>query len=1018
MMKDSFVKTSLILLGLNLSLQTFAQNQPVRITGIVVDENNEPLIGAGVFIQNSKTGTYTNVEGKYVLNSTCKEGTVIVFSYIGMKKQQVTYKGQKTLRIVMQRNANVLSEAVVTAKSNINELDIRARSGVVQTIDMKQIVNKPMIDMGLALQGSVPGLIVANTGELGTDPQIRIRGNSSLRRGNVTNEPLYVMDGQVISPETFYNLNPNDIKEIKVLKDAVACALYGIKAANGVLEITSQRGCKGENTITFNMNMGVTTRGRRGVQMMNSAEKLELERLLQNTETPGYRYSADYYNKYFANDPNLSQMIAEGQSKLDELRNINTDWYKELLRTSIYQKYNLSMRGGGEKTSYYLSANYTNQGGRIPGNDKQRMSMRMNLDQKLGKIGYMMLSVSGGYAETDTPNGTSNDPAALVYQLNPYETKTGKLWSFPNRTYSDLMNQYQAKSTTKDASMSGNLALTPLPGLDIAAVAGVDVLLDEKQRFTPSSAYAEQHSGIPEIERGIFAKDKNVVTNLSSNVRLTYNHVFAEHHDLTIGANVDYYMTHIDNVGITGFGVGMINSAGAINHSLSGNRKPQVSSLKHKSAQIGLGTVLGYTFKNTYDIYGSFKADASSLLPSDKRWNTAWAVGLSWTPTNYKFLQYNDVLTDLNLRASYGYTANLNGVDASATMATFSFITESYENSRPLVLNTLFNKDLKPEQTKSVDVGLSMGFFNRFRIQANWYNRRTEQALLSVPIPSSTGYTVLTRNIGILRNQGIEFGLDVNVIDGADWRLNLSTSLAYNNNKVLDLYYTDKIYASDQDIMPSYEIGKSYDMLYGPQSLGINPMTGYPEFLLPNGEIKQGTEELKAKDVVALGHLTPPYSGSANFSLGWKGLELSADFYYVFGGIRPFNYSYVRTKDDAHKNAVAGQTQDMWFKPGDEDKTYGTPFNTSTTGDNNIDLYPNSRTVGKSNYIKLSMLSLRYQVPYQFLKKHIPFIHYATIGFQGSNLFTWTPYRESDPESGSLAGTMQPVYTFNLNLTF
>ena len=646
------------------------------------------------------------------------------------------------------------------------------------------------------------------------------------------------------------------------------------------------------------------------------------------------------------------------------------------------------------------------------------MSMRLNLDQKLGKIGYMMLSVSGGYSETDTPNGSTNDPASLVYQLNPYETKSGKLWSFPNRTYDDLMHQYSAESFTKDASVSGNLSLTPLKGLDIAAVAGVDVLLDEGERFTPSTAYSEQHSGVPELERGIFSKDKNIITNVSSNIRVNYNHVFNEDHDLTLGANLDYYMTNIDNVGITGFGVGKINSAGAINHALEGSRKPQVSSMKQKSAQLGIGAVFGYTFQNTYDAYGSFKADASSLLPSDKRWNTAWAVGLGWTPTNYEFLKYNPVLTDWNIRASYGQTANLNGVDASATMATFSFITKAYENKRPLVLNSLFNTDLKPEQTKTIDVGMTMGFFNRVRLSANFYNRRTEQALLSVPIPSSTGFTVLTRNIGILQNRGVELGLDVNVLDYADWRLDVYGSFAYNCNKVLDLYYADKIYGSDEEIVPSYEVGKSYDMLYGPQSLGINPMTGYPEFLLPNGEIKQGTEELRAADVKSLGHLTPPYSGSANFTLAYKALELDMNFYYVFGGVRPFDYSYVRTKDNANKNAIAGQTNDMWFKKGDYDKKYATPFNTSTTGDNNIHRYPNSLTVGKSNYVKLSQMSLRYRIPYQFLRKHIPFIRYATVAFQGSNLFTWSPYDESDPESGTLAGTMQPVYTFNLNLTF
>ena len=986
-----------------------AQREEKRISGHVRDAQDLPLAGVNIKVKNTPYGAISNEKGEYVLKGQWEPGVSIEFSFIGMKRKVVTYKGQTRLDVTLLDDVNNMDEVVVTAKANINEIDIRARSGVVQEVDMRRINSKPMIDMGLALQGSVPGLIIQNTGELGSTPEIRIRGNSSLRKGNTTNEPLYIMDGKVISPETFYNLNPMDIKEIKVLKDAAACALYGIKAANGVLEITSQRGVSGQTMVTYTLDMGVTTRGRRGVSMMDSAEKLELERLLQNPETPGYRYSADYYNKYYAGDPNLSQLIASGEQKLNELRNINTDWFKELIRNNLYQKHNVSIRGGSEQTTYYISANYTKQGGRLPGNDKQRMSLRMNLDQKLGHIGYALLSVNGGYAKTNTPNGSTSDPTQLVYELNPYETKDGgELISYPGRTYKDLMNQFSQESAAKTAGISGSLTLNPLPGLDIAAVAGLDFLLDETEQFTPSTSYSEMTSGIPELKRGIFAKSKNTTTNISTNIRATYNHVFAGRHDLTLGANMDYYLTQLDNVSITGYGVGTINSAAAINHSIQGTRQAEVGALKDKNAQLGLGAVLGYTFDNIYDFYATYKADASSILPSDKRWNSAWAVGIGWTPSYYSFLADNTVLTRLNLKASYGYTANLNGVSVSSTVATFAYSNNAYEDQRVLELMGLYNKDLKPEQTKSIDAGVSIELFNRVTLETSWYNRRTEQALLDVPIPSSTGYTTLKRNIGILENRGIEFGLKAKVLDTRDWILNLRWNMAYNRNKVIDLYYADKIYASE-DV---------YDMIYGPQSLGINPLTGYPVFLVKDNKEKQASETLTVDDVVALGHSTPPYTGSFGLSLSYKAFDLDVDFYYVHGGIHQFNYSYVRDKDNVNRNAVAGQTERMWFKAGDEGKVYPTPFYTSATAEENLTLYPNSLTVGKSDYLKLSMVSLRYRVDQRFLRKTIPFVKYATFAFQGSNLFTWTSYKESDPESGTLAGSMQPIYTFNMNLTF
>lgn len=1008
-----------LLFCVTIGIMLQAQITENRITGRVYDSQNLPLTGVNIKVKNAPYGTVTNEKGEYILIGKWEKGAIIEFSFIGTKRKIITYKGQNHLDVVLYDDVNSMDEVVVTAKTNINEIDIRARSGVVQEVDMRRINSKPMIDMGLALQGSVPGLIVTNTGELGSTPEIRIRGNSSLRKGNTTNEPLYIMDGKVISSETFYNLNPLDIKEIKVLKDAAACALYGIKAANGVLEITSQRGISGQTMVTYTLDMGVTTRGRRGVSMMNSAEKLELERRLQNPETPGYRYSADYYNKYHAGDPDLTELIALGQQKLDELKSINTDWFDELIRNNLYQKHNVSIRGGSEQTTYYISANYTKQGGRLPGNDKQRMSLRMNMDQKLGHIGYALLSVNGGYAKTNTPNGTTTDPTQLVYELNPYETKDDdELISYPGRSYKDLMNQFSQESAAKTAGLSASLSLNPLPGLDIAAVAGLDFLLDETEQFTPSTAYSEMTQGVPEIQRGIYSKSKNTTTNISSNVRVTYNNVIAGKHNITVGANMDYYLTQLDNVAMTGYGVGTIKSAAAINQSIQGNRQPSVGALKDKSAQLGFGAVMGYTYDNIYDFYATYKADASSILPSDKRWNSAWAVGVGWTPSYYEFLSDNSVLTELKLKASYGYTANLNGVSVSSTVASFSYSTNSYEDQRSLELIGLYNKDLKPELTKSIDAGVSIGFFDRVTLEASWYNRRTEQALLDVPIPSSTGYTLLKRNIGILENNGIELGVNVKVLDRGDWTLNLRGNMAYNRNKVVDLYYADKIYASEEALIPDYEIGKSYDMIYGPVSLGINPLTGYPVFLVKDGKEKQASEVLTADDVVALGHSTPPYTGSFGLSLSYKSFDLDMDFYYVHGGIHQFNYSYVRDKDDSNKNAVAGQTNKMWFQPGDEGKVYPTPFSTSSVANDNLSMYANSLTVGKSDYLKLSMVSLRYRVSPHFLRKTLPFVKYATLAFQGSNLFTWTTYKESDPESGTLAGSMQPIYTFNMNLTF
>lgn len=998
---------------------SYAQSlKEYEISGIVMDSDGDPVPGVTVSVKGMQYATITDGDGKYVLKAKVEGRFSIEYTCIGLKTVLVKYDGNNVIDVVMEYDNTVLDAVVVSARQNINELDIRAKSGVVQQVDMSRIVTKPTIDISSALQGSVPGLIVTNTGALGSKPEIRIRGNSSLRKGSSANEPLYVMDGQVISSDVFFELNPNDIADIKVLKDAAACALYGVKAANGVIEITSQRGNAGPMSVTYNMDMGVTTRGRRGIAMMNSTEKLELERLLQNTATPGYRYSEDFFRKYYPTDPDLENMIAEGREVLDSLRAINTDWFKELIRMSMYQKHNLSLKGGNDKTVYYLSANFTQQGGRIPGNDKYRTSMRLNLDQKISDWGYAMFSVSGGYSKTNSPIGTEYDPTMLVYELNPYERPdVGELWSYPNRTYQDLLNQYSSESEDKTAGASASINLNFVPGLDISAVAGLDFSLSESLNVVPSTAYSEQNSGVPENQRGYLTKSKNTSTNITSNIRITYSNTFNEKHNLTVGGNYDYYMSLMDNVSITGYGIGKLKNPSAINQSIEGNRKPRVGSFREKSAQMGIGLLFGYTYNEIYDIFGTYKADASSLLPQDKRWNSAWAAGAGWTISNYAFLKNNSVLTNLNLKASYGVTASLAGVSAASTIGTFMYSQNSYEDQRLLEFLGIYNSDLKPEKTTSIDVGLSVGLFKRWDLNLNLYKRRTTDALLDVPIPSSNGYGYLKRNIGILDNNGIEFSTSVRVIDKHELYMIIGGSIAYNNNMVVDLYDADRIYASENSVIPDYEVGKSVDMLYGPHSLGINPVTGLPVFLGSDGREIQATETLLREDMVALGYMVPPFSGALNFSFTYKSFDFNADFYYVFGGVKQYDQSYVRDQNSANKNAIKNQISDMWFKKGDEGKTYHTPFYSSAAIDN-LTLYPNTLTVGSSDYIKLSMISLRYRLSSAFLEKNLKFIKYANVAFQASNLFTLSRYKESNPEGGTLAGSQQPVLTINLSVTF
>lgn len=996
-----------------------AQNSSGRVvSGRVVDDFNEPLPGAAVYVRgHMKDGTSTDANGYFSIELPDGKKIILEASFLGMKPCSVEYAGQKEIQLVMQPDANMMESAVVMGKTNINDLDIRAKAGVVNAVDMDRLQDRPVMDLSLSLQGSAPGLIVTNRGDLGTKPEIRIRGNSSFRKGDVANEPLYVLDGQVISSDAFMTLNPLDIAEIKILKDAVACALYGTKAANGVLEITSVRGTNGDTMVTYDFNGGVTFRGRRGVQMMDTDEKLELERRLRQPNTPGYIYSEEYIRKENHTAPNIEELVAEGRAMLDNLRKVNTDWFKELLRNDFYQRHNLSVRGGNSKTSYYASANYSYQGGQVPGNDVNRFTGRMSLDQAIGTKGYVSLSVSGGYSKANSPNGSTYSPTSLIYELNPYESKTsGELWSYPNRTYDDLVYQYERTSTEKRFGTTASLNIEPIQGLTIGAIAGLDFVLSESLEFTPSTAYEEQQSGAAKNERGKISKSKNTNANVTTNVRVTWNRTFGKH-DVTVGANTDYYWDNMDNMSVTGYGVGQLKSMAAINQSIEGNRKVSTSNFREKTAQLGIGLLGGYCYDGTYDIFGTYKADASSILPKDKRWNAAWAVGAGWNLKGYAFMKDWEPISTLRFKASYGRTASLAGVSPSLTVGTFSYLEDSYGDIRLLELMSLYNDTLKPEQTVSTEAGVSLGLYNRVTIDLGWYDRRTEDALLDVPIPASNGFTTLKRNIGVLSNSGVEMSINAKLIDRNDFRFNLRYSLAYNKNKVIDLYDGDRLYTSEDAIIPDYEVGQSYDMIYGPISLGLDPMTGLPVFKGADGREIPATGKLTKEDMVPLGHSVPPFNGTFNLSFTYKQLEFDADFYYVFGGIKAYAYSYVRDKDDVNKNAVKGQVANMWFQKGDEGKIYHTAFYSSAAIENLV-MWPNSRSIGSSDYLRLSMVSLRYRFPHSFIKKLGGFVKYGNVALQASNLFTLTRYKESDPESGSFIGAQQPIVTFNLSLSF
>lgn len=1028
---------SLVLLGLFslFATQNLYAQTDLAVTGTVYDDTGAPLMGAVVRHVGTNRGAATDIDGHFRINipdPSGKSAVKIIVSFMGMRTQTVTWHG-KPLEIHLKADVKELAGVSVTARPNINDIDIRSRSGVVHEVDMKLLQETPTIDFMTALQGNVPGLVIVNRGELGVKPEVRLRGNTSFRKGDSPNEPLYVLDGQVISSETFLTINPLDILEIRVLKDAVANALYGVKAANGVLEITSKRGTPGPLSISFSSNVGITFRGKRPIPMMKTPEKLEFERRTKALTAPGYLLSTDIFEQERFSDiqrvyrevydfPISSDMAgykAFAKEELAKLKAIETDWFLELMRPNVYHSHNLSLRGGNDEVVYYVSGNFTEQGGQLPGNKVWRGTLRTSIDWTVQDLGFITLSTNLGYSRTHSPNSSTYSPQQMVETLNPYETRESKrLYSYPGRKYSDIVNQYRSSGNNARVGTTVGLNFKLLDVLRMDGVVGVDYLLHTRENITPYYADSQKRIGKRPTEMGEISYSKDNELNATSNFRLTYNQVFDDKHDLTFSANTDYYYTYGHALTAKGHGIGAFESLAGVNKSLTNAYRPDFTSSVTRIAQLGIGLATGYTYDAKADVFASYKADATNLLPKEKRWNSAWAIGAGIHLVPLFWKEKPDVLSTLSLKASYGHTASLGGVSAALTVPIFRYNQSSYYGDyfRHLGLAEMYNLDLRPEKVHSIDLGLTLGIIgDRHQLNTQLYRRTTVDALLMVSIPSSNGFKTMMQNVGILRNEGVEVSLSDTWLSTQDFTLSSRLSLAYNSNQVIDLYDGPALYSSDDAVIPDYEEGKPYDLVYGFDAIGIHPLTGYPMYRDREGNEKRFTLNPRRSDLITLGHSTPPYQGTVGLSAQYRDFRLEMQLYYVFGGVKAYRSNIVREKTSAHKNAVEGQLHRTWFGEGDDGKLYPSPnYDTGV-----LFYYHNSRMIAPSDYLRLSTLSLYYSIPHTFLEKSLSgYIKYASLGLQASNLFTISPYRGSNPEAGVHDTGLQPVLTMNLILNF
>jgi TonB-dependent starch-binding outer membrane protein SusC len=929
----------------------------IRITGKVTSDDGLPLPGANIVLSGSTKGTISNSDGTYQINVPAT-ASVLEFSFLGYAKQQIKVGTSTVINVVMHPDAKVLSELVVVGYAVEQKVMITGSVGVVKAESLKNI---PVSTIDGIMQGLTSGVQVSqNSGTPGGEMSVRIRGVSSI---SGSSQPLYIIDGIPVTTGDFAqvgyegqgtnalsDLNPNDIESISVLKDASAASIYGARASNGVVVITTKRGSNQKTTINFNSYYGVQQVWRK-LKMLNSRQWME-----------------------YRNDLAGTTVFTQ-----DQMNNIttNTDWQKEIFRLAPIANYELAANGGNEKTKFFMSGDVFEQKGILIGTDYIRLNGRINIDHNITDKLTIGSSIGLTYAKTDRvegdaslhgplPNGISTPAIYPVYNPDGTYNQDGP-YSNAISIANDAINQNFSFRTLANGYINYQI----LPHLSINSKWGVDFLNFREHAYEMNTVQGQKYNGLG------FETYTNVMNIVSNNV-LKYQ-VTLNKHDLEflLGYSFESYQTRSSFIRAQDFAdenLQYINSAATIVSASSDGSNAGIRSFFGR---------LNYNYGNKYIASFSGRFDASSKFGQNNRTGFFPSVSLGWRIGEESFLDDLPSISELKLRTSYGLTGN---DDIPPFLYAELYKITSYGGQSGIYPSNIPNPDLKWESTAQFDIGLDLGLYNnRVFLTADYYNKQTKDLLLARPLQESSGFSSITENVGRVENKGVEFSISTkNLIGTFNWTTQMNISA--NRNKVLKLYNgqpLDDIGRGSNRVMEGEPLG----IFYSYKSLGVDPSTGDIVFADLDHDGKITTE-----DRTKIGDPHPAFIGGITNSFSYKGFDLSIllQFSYgndVFNGSRLFLESL-----QGGDNQIAAVTR-RWTKPGD---ITDIPRATSDPLKAAENKRVSSRFIEDGSYLRVKNLSLGYT----FTKGLISKLKLTSmrIYFTTQNLLTFTYYTGLDPE--------------------
>jgi len=1023
----------------------YAQNSPVK--GKIMDKTGAPLPGASIKVKGTTNGTVTSNTGAFSINAP---GTAtLVVSVLGYLQKEVAINNQQNLEIKLDDNNETLQEIVINgAYGTANK---STYTGSATVVSAAKIQSTQPTNISQALQGMSPGVQVLNTnGAPGSSGEITIRGLSSVG-GN--NSPLYVLDGMPYNGD-LSALNPNDVESITILKDASATSLYGSRAANGVVVITSKKGTSTVPVINMRTNFGFSDMAVQYPEKLNPGQLFELAwEAVRNGQTDQGRtaeqaaqYATNnvvgyYFQKPAQNVFNTATPIGlDGKLKSDAVQLYNGDWYGELFSRRLRQEHTLDISGSAGqdyKTQYFISGSYLNDKGSFKVQEFERYSGRLNLTSQVKKWLTVGTNLSYSHSFQQNPGVEARFTRVMPTVYPVYE------WNYANNEYNkdaygNLMPDFGDNSRTEwrgwnpgftgeyknayDWNFGGlqkdNLStrsfaeITFVKGLKLRS--GISTDFQEDNGLNYQSATLTSSAGY-----GGWA-GRSAIRNFSYTVNniLTYEHAWDKHH-FNVLAGQENYKLKYNNVytsaqGFASGGLFELNAAAVMNATQSYEDNYRLQSYLSRAE---------YDFDKRYYLSASFRKDGSSRFHPDNRWGNFWSVGASWLLTEENFLKETKWINSLKLRGSYGTVGN--DRVAGGYYAYQGLYNAGWnDNGNPgVLLSALPNPGLLWESNVQTDVGVDFSLFGgRIFGSLDWFNRTSKDLIFSRPLAPSVGISTILENIGNVKNTGMEIELGAKVLQGPgiNWSIDLNASRY--KNKITKLPQRE-IYEGRFKLTE----GVSRYEFFGPVWAGVNPENGNNTWWKFTENGQERTEDYTSVNNTAqmryLGSSIPDVFGALTNNFSYKGFDLSVMLYYSIGG-KMYDGDYAEGVRWRRGFNMSVDALDRWTP---ENRESDIPRLSEFT-QNNISVY-SSQYLFDNSFLRLRNLSLGYTLPASLTKKYG--MNSVKIYAQGTNLLTWgnAADRGTDPETtingivsngpnGTAAGSVRKSWSAGLQVSF